>query len=129
MHVIACNEIYYIVLQFHYMLLLVRRGGFADVSAHPPIEMRLRIAYRISQTRNVELGISIGYSWDTFQVFLKSYSSDIPGTRITRDIQGYSKNPKLVQGVGFPDGVPSQFKFRPLRVLEHWPPGGGPGAG
>ena len=28
MHVIACNEIYYIVLQFHYMSL--HRGGFAD---------------------------------------------------------------------------------------------------
>ena len=28
MHVIACNEIYYIVLQIHYMSL--HRGGFAD---------------------------------------------------------------------------------------------------
>ena len=28
MHVIACNAIYYIVLQFHYMSL--HRGGFAD---------------------------------------------------------------------------------------------------
>ena len=28
MHVMACNEIYYIVLQCHYMSL--HRGGFAD---------------------------------------------------------------------------------------------------
>ena len=33
MHVIACNEIYYIVLQIHYMSL--HRGGFADDSNLP----------------------------------------------------------------------------------------------
>ena len=32
MHVIACNEIYYIVLQIHYMLL--HRGGFEIGRAH-----------------------------------------------------------------------------------------------
>ena len=31
MHVIACNEIYYIVLQIHYMSL--HRGGFADAAS------------------------------------------------------------------------------------------------
>ena len=38
MHVIACNEIYYIVLQFHYMSL--HRGGFADVAAVTGTEAR-----------------------------------------------------------------------------------------
>ena len=38
MHVIACNEIYYLVLQFHYMSL--HRGGFADAGGQPASESR-----------------------------------------------------------------------------------------
>ena len=37
MHVIACNEIYYMVLQFHYMSL--HRGGFADVVRNQPLQV------------------------------------------------------------------------------------------
>ena len=43
MHVIACNEIYYIVLQFHYMSL--HRGGFADVG---PVTATLRLLREVT---------------------------------------------------------------------------------
>ena len=46
---------------------------------------------RIFQTRNIELGVSMGYPWE---VFLKNHSRDVPG---------YPWIPKVVQVVGFLD--------------------------
>ena len=52
MHVIACNGIYYIVLQIHYMSL--HRGGFADdpVAAQKAEKFLQRLVY--IGTRNAE---------------------------------------------------------------------------
>ena len=48
MHVIACNDIYYIVLQTHYMSL--HRGGFADEARRSISESGLIINDNDSQS-------------------------------------------------------------------------------
>ena len=63
MHVIACNEKYYIVLQIHYMSL--HSGGFAD-------EARLRGSSpaglndsEIARRRRLRLGVQVHHDYNT----------------------------------------------------------------
>ena len=93
LHVIACYEIYYLVLQFHYMSL--HRGGFrvADsMMSRPTAESRRSLSFKlpVGSSSTFFISLSLLYSlacWSQAVISLSCRASDSGSETVTETVR------------------------------------------